>query len=872
MKTILVLSKKCVLSIIMMCSSIGILWSQTILFDDTNVDTIFISNAGVYEIGVLKSNGAITHVRDVGHNSIVSMGSSEESLWKAMNQDYWTLNSSDYTTTDRTFDYTWDSSENTLTMIFGVDTNSTSGLFVSVTLTPTINSYIELKLEFKNWWEGALMSMSFPNGLTYLLGDDNEALFPVSYPGMLLESSFFNQGMDFSCMYPACFYADYLSLGFEGSNLAVYSILYDYPVRSVRLGLENYDDGSGRINYRSNHEYNQLWIENDSTWISPVIRLHIGESHFSTLATYKADNMINSYPSLQTKLGDKFDDFSRSPILYYSFGDGPIYSISDLADWTAGHPSPAIALISWYYSGSFEGYHPDYLPPSIAYGTTADFVQMVSDLHGQQKLVMPFTLPNWWHENSPTIQNLSDVTIEDISEIDLGGNPRLHDWSGGGDWGYMISPGHPFVQQRINQIYTDIFDTYGSDLIYEDVLGSHPAGLDFNPNLPSPMDLGQGWLDHFLSHSDYLTVTEGGYDRLSECLTGFIGTLYTGSPIGGYQHGSMIWRPYPATMALFHDKVAALHYWNASTISKNLLSWNLLFGVSQTFWIDDRVPIRSTNSPWIPVLEEFQQLVISKLIGKSMTDYQDITSNISQSSFEDITVTYNWDQTNAYTLGSHILSPHGSLVASDDGNLIAGIFRRYDGMELSTGDHFLIVESGDTIITVHHPNSPITDIRFSKPVNWFDLDGIQVYATTLSGEQLVQHFSSNDSIMFTLNDSLDGERVKAHVIIYDPALDLKDNIAITPVRFALSQNYPNPFNPVTAIRYQIPEPSDVALYIYDIRGRKISTLVDIHLQPGYYDVLWKGTDDLGKFVSTGVYFCRFEAGNYSETIKMVYLR
>jgi len=39
---------------------------------------------------------------------------------------------------------------------------------------------------------------------------------------------------------------------------------------------------------------------------------------------------------------------------------------------------------------------------------------------------------------------------------------------------------------------------------------------------------------------------------------------------------------------------------------------------------------------------------------------------------------------------------------------------------------------------------------------------------------------------------------------------------------------------------------------------------------GIYEVKWSGTDDTGFPVSTGVYFCRLQASDYSETIKMVY--
>ena len=93
-----------------------------------------------------------------------------------------------------------------------------------------------------------------------------------------------------------------------------------------------------------------------------------------------------------------------------------------------------------------------------------------------------------------------------------------------------------------------------------------------------------------------------------------------------------------------------------------------------------------------------------------------------------------------------------------------------------------------------------------------------------------------------------------------------------PSDFRLHQNYPNPFNPTTTISYALPEQSTANLTVFDIRGQEIVTLLNTDTSPGNYEVQWKGMDQSGNPVSTGVYFCRLEAGGFSQTIKMVYLR
>ncbi len=99
-----------------------------------------------------------------------------------------------------------------------------------------------------------------------------------------------------------------------------------------------------------------------------------------------------------------------------------------------------------------------------------------------------------------------------------------------------------------------------------------------------------------------------------------------------------------------------------------------------------------------------------------------------------------------------------------------------------------------------------------------------------------------------------------------------------PTRFDLAQNYPNPFNPTTLIRYTVPDrdreerPRHTTLKVYNILGQLVRTLVDGEQAPGYYSVRWDGRDNLGKDVSSGIYFYRLKAGEFVKTRKMVVLR
>jgi|GEM_PF-6870131 len=93
-----------------------------------------------------------------------------------------------------------------------------------------------------------------------------------------------------------------------------------------------------------------------------------------------------------------------------------------------------------------------------------------------------------------------------------------------------------------------------------------------------------------------------------------------------------------------------------------------------------------------------------------------------------------------------------------------------------------------------------------------------------------------------------------------------------PRGYALRQNYPNPFNPTTVIDFTVPEGAFVSLEVFDAIGRRIATLVSEHLSAGYKRVVWDGKDHLGRRVSSGIYFYKLSAGDFSDTKKMLLVK
>ena len=95
---------------------------------------------------------------------------------------------------------------------------------------------------------------------------------------------------------------------------------------------------------------------------------------------------------------------------------------------------------------------------------------------------------------------------------------------------------------------------------------------------------------------------------------------------------------------------------------------------------------------------------------------------------------------------------------------------------------------------------------------------------------------------------------------------------LVPETFALHANYPNPFNPTTTISYDLPKRSQVTLGIYDLLGKQIKTLVNQSQDAGNKIAMWDGTDDLGRPVSAGVYLYQIQAGEFTQTRKMLLLK
>jgi len=182
----------------------------------------------------------------------------------------------------------------------------------------------------------------------------------------------------------------------------------------------------------------------------------------------------------------------------------------------------------------------------------------------------------------------------------------------------------------------------------------------------------------------------------------------------------------------------------------------------------------------------------------------------------------------------------------------------------------------NTILLTASVSSNDWQISLSQDSIYFDPEGpwgeTRDIAITIAPPQ---NISENDSATVRVTaTSLYSQLVEQLIFRLTPDLSHIDDIGLldTPSDFSVMQNYPNPFNSQTIIQYQVKQSGHVSLVIYDMMGRKVCTLVNRNQNADHYSVTWNGTDDRGRFLASGIYFCALNTGDFFERKKIVFLK
>lgn len=129
---------------------------------------------------------------------------------------------------------------------------------------------------------------------------------------------------------------------------------------------------------------------------------------------------------------------------------------------------------------------------------------------------------------------------------------------------------------------------------------------------------------------------------------------------------------------------------------------------------------------------------------------------------------------------------------------------------------------------------------------------------------------SRDTVFtFTFNQQPTALEVDKNGWVLRLPVTLEHDARLVPRRYQyrLAQNYPNPFNPSTTIEYELEKPVKVELSIYDVLGRKVATLVNQVQSEGIHQVQFSA-----ERLSSGVYFYRLNAGEFSASRRFILLK
>jgi len=153
---------------------------------------------------------------------------------------------------------------------------------------------------------------------------------------------------------------------------------------------------------------------------------------------------------------------------------------------------------------------------------------------------------------------------------------------------------------------------------------------------------------------------------------------------------------------------------------------------------------------------------------------------------------------------------------------------------------------------------------YNKTVNTWTKETLDISDLAGGSVNMKIRFSlvSNGSVV---NDGIYIDNIK--LVNYNSIPTGITGVNELPFSFDLGQNYPNPFNPSTVISYSIPKSSNVSIKVYDISGKFISEIVNEFQPAGNFEAAFSGED-----LSSGVYFYRIEAGEFSQTKRMMLLK
>jgi hypothetical protein len=212
------------------------------------------------------------------------------------------------------------------------------------------------------------------------------------------------------------------------------------------------------------------------------------------------------------------------------------------------------------------------------------------------------------------------------------------------------------------------------------------------------------------------------------------------------------------------------------------------------------------------------------------------------------------------------------VVENDDAVLVAAHYVQNMSFDGATYNLLLGIEP---IVFKLDAITGAVDWALRTDTNWITtrLTSMDVNRTTSTLSVSGWHIDDAKFGLYHLNSPLNNYDGFVATANTDSPTPIKEKPSdVLPASLSLLQNYPNPFNPSTTIEYAVPVRSQVTVTIFNVLGEQVKTLVNEVQSAGTYTVEWDGLNAAGKKAATGVYLYRIQAGDVSETKKMLLVK
>lgn len=753
----------------------------TVAFSETQGE-LAVSNA-FYTITFDAASGAILSIADTSSGETVTAGNRERMLWRAFMADESSFSGAEA----ESFSYSWSGKDNRLQFDYGGE------VAVKVTFDFAEGRSMVAVADVDNRSGKTLASFRFPYEMRLDTEHVRDGLLPM-LPGAKLDAAFFTESNSYEAQYPGVMFASYLAVRTAGGSLAVYDI-HREQLATVDLGFKSQVDSAGISALVHNYK---TWIAPGSLWQSPAVVLHVGGDYPASIAGYRADNAMDAYAGLADKLGEQRRAYYEAPLYKLdvaALGDQTWTSLQSgllgaLAHRGILHP------VAFQRGGHDENY-PDFMPPDPQWGTEGELREFVLRAQQLGHKVVPYTNFSWWGVSAPTLRSLPDgVTMQDIVVNRENGLIVKEDY--GPHSGYVMDVNHPFVRARIAEEHTKLLEQAGFDGIFEDQWGARPAPYVYNGTAPVGADASNAYFEgvrDYFSSLDHSMFVEVGIDVLADDSVAFLGTNYLWDILEYRTKTAPYTEYYPMAGMLARDKVLMYQHnlaFETMTNTKEMLRWNL----AQGFQLSGDLR-HGTDNPWIDVAGVFQRYVLAHYADELVGGYEQLDGGgATLTTIGDFAVTANWRDDAALETaeGRFALAPGGVEVvgaadnahvadpADGDGaspeeetvQIRAGVYTRYNGIELDPGDHYVVELSGADRVRLFQPNGNDTTIAVMAGDGW---PHARAAAYTYGGELVAELPTERegDLVVFDYIGQI-GERKVGYVLIEsaDEASEIAD--------------------------------------------------------------------------------------------------